>query len=322
MKKKKIFTDSSSTSSTLSCRQLNLILEKLKGSQHRDSTKTNYLRIWRNFNLFLMRLDHRPKDWEDRASLFAAFLVHHGTQSTTLRSYISAIKTVLKSDRYPWRDDKILLGTIARACRLENDCIRTKLPIHFALFEMLMFQLNRHLGANQRYLCTMYQALFCLGYYSLMCIGELTESLHALRAANIHVGCNKNKILLFLYSSKTHNKESALQQIKISQCENTGKRTKNFCPFLCVRNFIELRGPFTNNNEMFFLLRDRSPVTAIMVRNILDTLFKRINLDYQMYSFHCFRSGRASDLLKYGFSVEQIKKMGRWKSNAVYRYLK
>ena len=32
--------------------------------------------------------------------------------------------------------------------------------------------------------------------------------------------------------------------------------------------------------------------------------------------------GWLSDLLKMGFTVETIKKLGRWRSNAVYAYLK
>ena len=42
----------------------------------------------------------------------------------------------------------------------------------------------------------------------------------------------------------------------------------------------------------------------------------------ELYLFHGFQSGRASDLLKLGVSVETIKKLGRWHSNAVFRYLK
>ena len=42
----------------------------------------------------------------------------------------------------------------------------------------------------------------------------------------------------------------------------------------------------------------------------------------ELYSVHSVRMGRACDLLKLGLSVESIKKIGRWRSNAVFRYLK
>ena len=209
-----------------------------------------------------------------------------------------------------------------KACCIENDCIRTKLPIHFALFEMLLFELNRKLGSSQVYLCTMYKALFSLAYYGLMRIGELAESKHAVKAANILVGNNKNKILIILYSSKMHRKESAPQQIKISATESTGKKCRNFCPFTLINDYIKMRGPFLDAHEPFFVLRDKSPLQILMVRTMLRSLITNLRLQEHLYSFHCFRSGRASDLLKFGFTVEQIKCMGHWKSNAVCRYLK
>ena len=42
----------------------------------------------------------------------------------------------------------------------------------------------------------------------------------------------------------------------------------------------------------------------------------------KLYTFHSERSRRALDLLKLGLSVETIKRLGRWKSNAVFRYLR
>ena len=45
---------------------LKLIVEKLKGKQHRDSTSRSYLAAWRRFNAFIIRLDVRPPSWEER----------------------------------------------------------------------------------------------------------------------------------------------------------------------------------------------------------------------------------------------------------------
>ena len=41
-----------------------------------------------------------------------------------------------------------------------------------------------------------------------------------------------------------------------------------------------------------------------------------------MEEVHSFRGGRTSDLANMGYSIDQIKALGRWKFNAVYRYLK
>ena len=45
-------------------------------------------------------------------------------------------------------------------------------------------------------------------------------------------------------------------------------------------------------------------------------------LESHLYNTHSLHIGRASDLSKMGANVEKIKHVGRWKSNAVYRYIK
>ena len=67
---------------------------------------------------------------------------------------------------------------------------------------------------------------------------------------------------------------------------------------------------------------DRSPVTPQHLRSLLRKVLERMNLDGNLYDVHSFRIGRTCDLEKFGYTIDQIKAMGRWKSNAVYRYLK
>ena len=82
--------------------------------KNRDTTNQNYLSIWRHFNKFLIRLDCVPNTWEERAILFCAHLNEQGLQSATIRSYISAIKSVVRNDDYEWDDHQILLTTLTK----------------------------------------------------------------------------------------------------------------------------------------------------------------------------------------------------------------
>ena len=41
-----------------------------------------------------------------------------------------------------------------------------------------------------------------------------------------------------------------------------------------------------------------------------------------MYGMHSFRVARTTDLIKYHYSLEEVKRMGRWQSNTVYRYIR
>ena len=320
-------TSSSGSSAKISVQSIQLIIEKLKCQQNRQSTNKTYIRVWRQFNKFLMQLDYMPRDWENRTSLFIAHLVEKGMQSSTVKSYVSAIKRNLVDDNYPWNDNKVLLGSLTRACKITNDIVLTRLPIQCGLLELVLFELERMFGHAQLYLEIMYKALFSLGYYGLMRVGELTvnEGGHTVKAGDIHLALNKEKLLVVLYTSKTHGLESRPQHIKIvsNKAEKSGRYLhRNFCPFSLIQNYIHIREGYTDEREPFFIFKGGKPVGAQQARQTLKEAIKRLSLDEHLYDMHSLRIGRASDLAKFGYSVEEIKRMGRWRSNAVYRYIR
>ena len=135
-KKKGAYSDSS----TISSEHINSIMESLRWKSTKSSTAKNYHSIWREFNQFLIRLDRKPQYWEDRVALFCTYLVDKGRKSSTIRSYISAIKKVLKTDGYPWNDGRVELTALTNACKLINDVVKTRLPINCKLLGIAAFQ--------------------------------------------------------------------------------------------------------------------------------------------------------------------------------------
>ena len=196
------------------------VLTRLQGRQTRASTTSNYLSVWRHLNKFIINLDSKENlSWEQKTALFGAYLVDcRGVQSTTLKSYFSAIKHILKQDGYQWDENKVLLSALVKSCKLENDKVKIKLPIQKGLLEQILFEVERYYSEVkvQPYLETLYKTIFCLGYYGMLRVGEISLSEHVIKACNIHVGHNKDKILLAICSTKTHGAESGPQKIKIS----------------------------------------------------------------------------------------------------------
>ena len=278
------------------------VIDKLKMKQYRETTGKNYMRVWRLFNSFLLKLDEMPQDWENRTTLFIGHLINEGMQSSTIKSYVSAIKKLLVIDGYKWKDELVLLGTLTRACRLTNDLVRTRLPIHGSLLELILFEFQREFS-SQPYLQALYKALFALGYYGLMRVGELTmnEGNHAVRAANIHIASNKQKMLILLYTSKTHSEAVKPQKIKITalQQEKGGcSIQRHFCPFRLLREYVNFRGNYITADEPFFVFSDHSAVKAEQARKLLKRAISKIGLNSKHYDVHGLRIGRASDLIK------------------------
>ena len=156
-------------------------------------------------------------------------------------------------------------------------------------------------------------------------VGEFTLGGHTLKTCDIHVGDKKDKVMVVLYSSKTHGKESRPQKIRISAQPSSisgQSKSRHFCPFKIVIQYLVIRGKYISNSEQLFIFRDRTPLKPNHVRAFLGTLLDRLNLDSSLYDVHRLRIERTCDLFKFEFRIDQIKEWGRWKSNAVDRYLK
>ena len=89
-----------------------------------------------------------------------------------------------------------------------------------------------------------------------------------------------------------------------------------------MQEYLRLCGSYTNDDEPLFLLSDRTNVTMDMFHAMLRNAISRINLDPMLYDCHSFRIGCATDLYKANFSLTFISRVGRWRSNAVYKYLR
>ena len=205
-RQKKNHSDSTS-SSMISTVELQSIVERLRCERCRSSTRKNYHTIWKQFGKFFQRLDHKPITWEESITLFVGHLINCNLQSSTIRSYLSAIRCVLAEDKIELEQNSFVLTSLIRASRIKNDVLPVRLPIHKYLLRLIQKELVKYCEErNQCYLQLLYLALFSTAYYGLLRIGEVTYSQHVLLAKDVHVGTNKNKMLLVLHTSKTHGK--------------------------------------------------------------------------------------------------------------------
>ena len=154
----------------------------MKLNHNRLATISNYHIIWKQFNAFLIRLDIKPKFWEERVALYCAHLMEKGTKSSTMSSYISAIKAILRADNYEWSESRVVFSSLVRACKLNNDIIKPRLPIHIGMLEILLFEIDRIYSGTQPYLQSLYKAVLCLGYYGLLRIREMAIGSHSILA--------------------------------------------------------------------------------------------------------------------------------------------
>ena len=195
--------------------------------------------------------------------MFIAYLIDNGRKSTTIKSYISAIRAVISNEKVKLDDQSILLGALTRACRLHVDKIQHRIPMRKGLLSLLIRSLDSFYKDNpQPYLVILFKAIFVASYYGMLCIGEVSYSKHIILAENTHIGVNKEKIMFILRSSKTHGENDKPQIIKIdSIARNLLKDLDrnvliNICPFEILRNYITNRKKQRLPQEQLFVFRD------------------------------------------------------------------
>ena len=111
----------------------------------------------------------------------------------------------------------------------------------------------------------------------------------------MHIAKNKDKILLVLCTSKTHDKSSRPQKIKITanSTEKTGNYVNRyFCPFALMRQYICLCGSYHHTGqEQFFVFSDKTAVLPNHARKLLKRIFQNLRLQGDIFGMHSFRIG-------------------------------
>ena len=154
----------------------------------------------------------------------------------------------------------------------------------------------------QLYLEALFKAILCLSYYGLLRVGEIADSPHVIKAKDIHIRINKEKILIILHSSKTHSRADPPQEIKITlrvhSNDRDRKKTKIFRHFKILHSCISCRRDYCTLMEQLFVYSDRTPVTIEAVCKMLKQLIARVNLDSKLFDTHSLRIGKANDMYK------------------------
>ena len=215
--KKNNMSTMESTSSSISTKEIQLLVDKLKTERNRNSTRKTYYGIWKSFNEFFIKLDEKPVAWEDRLVLYVGHLVSLNRKANTINSYISAIKSVLLDDGIVLNEDKYLLSSLTHACRYRNNStVRTRLPISKPVLAVLLEQTDNYfLDKGQEYLAILYKALFASAYYGLLRVGEITKGSHPVLAPDVHIGKNKK-----INSLHSENIQNSLDRFKTTDNKN------------------------------------------------------------------------------------------------------
>ena len=96
-------------------------------------------------------------------------------------------------------------------------------------------------------------------------------------------------------------------------------RNKTICPFQAMMSYLINRGTISG---YLFAQADRSPISCSHFTKCLNECLKFCGVDTQNITLHSFRIGGVTHAARCGHSDDTVKKRGRWKSNALSRYIR
>ena len=103
-------------------------------------------------------------------------------------------------------------------------------------------------------------------------------------------------------------------------------RTKILCPVMAWRKYTkEYLGKDLNMSDPLLMLKVKGklvPLTIDVLRQNLARIFKRAGMENCKYTPHSLRRGGATYFAEEGLSISSIKRHGKWRSDAIYNYLK
>ena len=268
---------------------------------------------------------------ESEIAYFVSYLIQRGLSKPTINSYMSGLRFVMMSrgSHSPTPPSSLTSQLLSGMVNIKKDAIKEATKCQRRPVTLNMIILLRHAIATHPtwspYEKSLRWSVVLLGYWGSFRMGELISKekfkYHestALLPTDIQF--KKDCVAVWVRSPKVWTEGGDVVEVW-SVTENPG-----LDPVAALSCFMELRDS-THGEALLaplFLHEDGSLYHNTELNKDLRTLLDQFpslsSSTRECWSAHSFRAGLATLLSSLGFSEEQIKSWGRWRSNAYRAY--
>ena len=237
-----------------------------------------------------------------------------GYSPATAKSYISGISYKIKINNLEDRTQSCILKRMLQGMQRLDKKNDSRTPITIDILQKIIPIL--HMVCSSNYETHLLSAAFLFAFFGFLRIGEITETgnasdNHVIKISDIKFEGNNLKVTI--QSSKT-------DQIVNS---TTLILPKNKCESMCVARQLKAYLKFRPNIDgQLFCHLNHKKLTRFQFLAILRSALKFIGLSSDDYNTHSFRIGAATTAAMLGKNDNEIKSMGRWKSDSFKRYIR
>ena len=155
----------------------------------------------------------------------------------------------------------------------------------------------------------MFKAMYILAFSAFLRLGEMTSSPHNIQLGQISLDTSSVNITFYTF------KHYQGPPIYIVLQNNNSA----LCPVFSLASYLKLRG---QRPGPLFCHPDLSPISSSYFSTILQYSTSWSNFTHLNVKPHSFRIGAATYAASRGVTEQQIRVMGRWKSNAFQKYIR
>lgn len=249
--------------------------------------------IWIMFVAYL----HREKEW----------------CYSTIVPALSAISFVLKMTGRHSEDysKSFTVRTLLRAIGNLHQTRDAREPITLHVLEKLVVVTKRH-----PYDVILFAAMYSMMFFALLRIGEVCttsgKNSNVIQRDQVQISQDGESITLKLIQFK-HSKGDP---VFIVLTKHAGK---SFCPVANMHRYLACRGEAVGS---LFIEGNGRPVSRHKFVGNFQRDLLAIGSSCRILKSHSFRIGGACYAAECGFSDAQIRRLGRWRSNAFMKYLR
>ena len=201
--------------------------------------------------------------------------------------------------------------------RKKND---TRLPITKDILSQIVVGMEKCI--QNFFNRVLLKSVFLLAFHAFLRLGEIltrspTDSQKVLQVQDTYLTFSGNTPVNLTITLRSFKNMKLNQPVTI--CIDTNLRDPNMCP---VAAFINYRNHFKHTTGPLFQFMNGTTVSHNFVVHNLDSILKFIGLNSKLYKGHSFRIGAATHAATLGFSDDQIRRLGRWNSNALEHYIR
>ena len=285
-----------------------------------SKTKKSYYRIWCHYSDFCADRKFSTELPIPVANLlnFLTSLQQEGYCSSTL---ISALSYIQKRFGYQDFSSCFLVKQFLKGLtKVQNNQPDPRLPITLPILIRILNAIPKVINLiSHRFLLA---AVFSLAFSAFLRIGEIciTHDTHpdpVIRRADVQFSSLSGEPTGATIVIRNFKNKLDQQPVHVFIPVNSQNRT------VCsVHLLFQYLSYFKHSSGPLFQFFDGTPVPYSFVSAKLQSIIRFLKLDSTVYKPHSFRIGAATTAYLNGHSEDVIRRMGRWRSNAIDKYIR